>query len=67
MEWQPIESAPKMNGQEILVCSKDGRCSVVYWEEDEELWVTDYRGKGNYQCVGAAFWMPLPAPPKETE
>lgn len=67
MEWQPIESAPKVEYQEIFVCNKIGRYAVAYWSAEEEAWVTDYRGKGNYQFVGADYWMPLPPPPKENE
>lgn len=61
-EWRPIETAPK-DSSEILVCG-GYRHAVAYWDEDDEAWVSDYRGKGNGAYVEATHWMPLPELPK---
>lgn len=61
-QWLPIESAPR-DGSEMHLCSERGQ-AVGYWDEDEDSFVTDYRGKGNFDFVAATHWQPLPAPPE---
>lgn len=60
MEWQPIETAPKY--KDILLIGSGGTQVVGYWDDDDG-WVCDYRGKGNFNYVDATHWMPLPNPP----
>lgn len=61
-QWHPIETAPK-DSSEILLCSERGQ-AVGYWDEDEDSFVTDYRGKGNFDFVAATHWQPLTAAPE---
>ncbi len=63
MIWQGIDSAPK-DSSEILLYGSRGQ-AVGYWDDDEGSWITDYRGKGNFDFVAATHWMTLPAPPTE--
>ena len=62
MEWQPIETAPKTY-EDILLIDKRGTQVVGSWDEEENEFTCDYRGKGNFNWVFATHWMPLPAPP----
>lgn len=62
-KWQPIETAPKPY-KEVLVRGDSGY-AVAFFDGDEQSWVTDYRGKGNFQYVHALYWMPLPPPPED--
>lgn len=63
MQWQPIETAPKL-GTEVLISAQDGIC-VAFWDEEWGEWTSDLRGKGCGQwAIGARHWMPLPEPPK---
>lgn len=63
--WQPIETAPK-DYVEILLYGTRGQ-AVGYWDNDEDTWITDYRGKGNFDYVIATHWMPLPEAPAQQE
>lgn len=69
--WQPIETAPKVAGAEILIVRR-GRVTIGWWDEDkygkkpipfwnghdawhERLWA---------KRTPPTHWMPLPAPPQ---
>lgn len=64
--WQPIETAPKQGWVEVLVRGDSG-CAVAYFDPDEGEWLSDYRGKGNWQYVHALWWQPLPPAPAATK
>jgi len=64
-EWQPIETAPK--DQVILLgfaphWRLDGSRRVYEgrWNEEQRTWTSV---NGFLVHTGAAYWMPLPAPP----
>lgn len=75
--WQLIETAPRDEEQEILVCSydevtaSDGRlvelytCDVVTWvtwaDEGRGGW---YNGDVAQDSDGYSHWQPLPPPPR---
>jgi hypothetical protein len=66
MTWQPIETAPHIEEQELLVCTYDGGsyyCDVVRWA----AWAGDgggwYNGDRSHDTDYYTHWMPLPAPP----
>jgi hypothetical protein len=63
-QWQPIDTAPK-DGTKILIY--DGVwITVSRWLNDD--WVVSWNNEN--LCQGGDFvlhWMPLPAPPQETE
>jgi hypothetical protein len=67
MEWQPIETAPRIEEQELLVCSSEAGwyyCKVVSWVD----WADDghggwFDGDMSRNADHYTHWMPLPAPP----
>ena len=73
-KWQPIETAPK-DGTGVLLYRNMPFSSgevyevvSVYWAE----WLENWRACGTEEVVdqyGEPFthWMPLPAPPEESE
>lgn len=70
IDWRPIETAPKGNeestwepGPDILLYDHY-KMAVGYWCNANKEWVTDYRGKGNFDYVSATHWQPLPEPPQ---
>lgn len=76
-EWQPIETAPRTEDQEILVCNystvdrPDGGqvtfyyCDVVKWvswaDDDRGGW---FNGDVSQPADGYDYWQPVPTPPK---
>lgn len=61
-KWQPIETAPKID-VEILTWSIECGC-VVSNHEDKDFRRGHNHRNGHHQ---ATHWMPLPAPPKNTQ
>lgn len=75
-DWQPIATAPKKHGHEILVCAP-GRMAVVEWlareavmHGDEEDFISGwYLSDGHNEPIWyrnwpyITHWMPLPDPP----
>ena len=68
-EWQPIETAPKVEEDEVLVCSYEhgglNFCEVVSWV----TWADDgrggwFNGDQSHSADYYSHWMPLPPPPK---
>lgn len=67
MAWQPIETAPKDVGVEVLVwCPKlyrgKGGVAVAYWLDyfrDEPGWYSH----GSFRASEPSHWMPLPHGP----
>lgn len=65
--WQPIETAPKVDGERILLFTgRDGRWGTLIgkwmaWNDGSGEWYED-DGPG---IDNATHWMPLPAPPKD--
>jgi hypothetical protein len=71
MNWQPIETAPKMDG--VLVLLHPSRCwsedaepydaEVGYWDDYTQSW----QGAGSRaeDYTGPTHWMPLPEPPSQ--
>ena len=74
--WQPIESAPKVHGQEILVvCNCPHMMAVVEWldakiVDDGEFTTGWYISDGHNEPIWfranpyMTHWMPLPNPPQ---
>ena len=59
-EWQPIETAPKILEQRILI-NNTLVTVTAYW--NGEKWVNERNKKGD--MTGIKYWKPLPQPPKE--
>jgi len=60
-EWQPIETAPKEKGGNILLGAKGSKViEIGRWDCVMDSWFTKY-GKDIYPTK----WQPLPQPPKE--
>ncbi len=76
--WQPIETAPKVTGEEILLLFENKKVSVGYWDGyyapggqgyqtnfgDNGSWVEPISGE--VLCLHydpPTHWMPLPASP----
>lgn len=58
--WQPIETAPK-DGTRVSLCSHSGNVASGYWEHYTTSW-WDWP----FSFEEPTRWMPLPAPPGET-
>lgn len=62
MDWQPIETAQKEDG-EILTWNEDaGYFDIACWDQSSDRWETQ-EGMRTY----FTHWMPLPAPPATDE
>mgnify|MGYP003343585646 FL=1 len=60
--WKPIETFDyaKYLYVQVLVRGQDG-VAVAYWDDDENAFISDLRGKGNGQTVyGPISWMEIP-------
>jgi hypothetical protein len=60
--WNPIETFDYKKNlyREVLVRGQDG-VAVAYWDDEENEFVSDLRGKGNGQYVYGAFaWAEIP-------
>lgn len=72
-KWQPIETAPKIHGKDVLLF--DGGCFVGWWADGTEEWQADTsRGETDYAAPrskvdqwAVTHWMPLPPAPFEKE
>lgn len=60
MNWQPIETAPRDHGKQILAFD-DGDIRVGYWSSNRECFRCEITGDPLYRVT---HWMPLPEPPK---
>ncbi len=62
-DWQPIETAPKIEDQKILAFCPTGRHNIVVacWYFDE--WNFSPSSE-DYATLYPTHWMPLPEPPK---
>jgi len=68
-EWQPIESAPK-DGTTVILSGNDPKPWVTTGFFSGERWCPigeDYPILDGHPLRGVNHWMPMPAPPKETE
>lgn len=63
MEWQPIETAPR-DGLLLLLCTDGGIVFVGKLNKHLQLWVDD-QGRERFRTV--SYWMPLPAPPSNSD
>jgi hypothetical protein len=54
-EWQPINTAPKMDGREVLVLYQSGHMAIVHF--DQHSW-------SHYATRGILHYMELPEPPE---
>lgn len=60
MPWQPMGTAPK-DGSEFTAYSRDkGMVCTAYYDNEDDCFFTDWRGKGNYHSVYDFVWIPLP-------
>jgi hypothetical protein len=67
-QWKPIETAPKINGKEILAWDAHyKRVERAQWDDGHAA-LRNPRNKGHWRrggsVVQASHWMPLPEPPK---
>ncbi len=69
-EWQPIETAPKVDCfNEILLVVRTHHAGKVYvttgfWDEDENSWLSASNHDGyEHEQLTPTHWMPFPAPP----
>lgn len=73
--WQPIETAPKINGQEILAwlaysaleakrCGKPGRIEVARWSDWIGAWLLDDDASDEMHPI--TLWHAPPSPPPLT-
>lgn len=69
MQWQPIETAPKVENQLILGCDKTGMLAIIEYCSwmDENQWSV-YHDAEDYawQDYKPIYWMPLPCAPEES-
>ena len=72
MSWQPISSAPKVNGTQILGYLRSNpmwagewptKHVVLVYDNGEWFAETDYHG--NCESFHPTHWMPLPEPPHD--
>jgi hypothetical protein len=68
--WQPIETAPKEFGPDILVW--DGQFVTLAWwhgdeDEEEQYWRDSTAPDHSDGRLNPTHWMPLPEPPKGTK
>ena len=61
-EWQPIETAPKDDYQEILVFHNGG-ITIARWYEENQEWVYQHELLSLDSVASPTHWMPLPEPP----
>jgi len=60
--WKDISTfdPEEMRWKQILVMGQDG-VAIAFWDEDENEFITDLRGKGNSQIVyGPIKWTEIP-------
>lgn len=55
MNWLPINTAPKMDGREVLVLYQSGHRAIVHF--DQHSW-------SHYATRGILYYMELPEPPE---
>lgn len=68
-DWQPIETAPKIEDEELFVCSYESGglyfCDVVTWvpwaDEERGGW---FNGDVAHSADYYSHWMPLPPHPR---
>ena len=61
--WMPIETAPKVNGEHILLSDGDWR-GMGWWDGDMKLFMGDNLGwDGGSDAANATLWQPLPPLP----
>lgn len=71
MGWEPIETAPRVHSEAILVFDpfSDDVIRAFWWEgtdsEPGQGWLPDWHGDDEYQkyFIEPTHWMPLPKPP----
>lgn len=74
-EWQPIETAPRGNDEEVITLAVQAGVAIVrnaVWVDDEEWgepgWWTRTSCVGHQRLVWEpTHWMPLPPSPGATE
>ena len=59
--WQPIETAPKVNGEHFLVLFRDKWPDLAYYHAGTDCIYLEFTGGA--PASQASHWMPLPAPP----
>lgn len=68
-EWQPIETAPKIEGDRLLVAwpNRQAWVTIGFWSDEYhglKAWADDMTE--NPFVPQPTHWMPLPAPPSST-
>jgi hypothetical protein len=67
--WQPIETAPKKEYEDVLLYSPTVGVCVANWYSGVEKWALthDYGdGWGTPKLYDVTHWAPLPEPPSKT-
>lgn len=66
MDWQPIETCPK-DGSEILTIRLNGYIAKGVWYKNPFGRVDTVIENATGKWWSVTHWMPLPAPPEETQ
>ena len=70
-KWMPIETAPK-DGTEVQLWGDEDWIPKARWLHVHggwyvEYWDADWRSYSDSAVYNPTHWMPLPAPPQESE
>ncbi len=70
-EWQPIGTAPRTAGKEILTYDTDGSILMTVWcdpceHDDPGGWEGSDTAQA-YSAFTPTHWMPLPDPPEDAD
>jgi len=58
--WQDMKDAPR-DGSEFTAYNKEkGMICTAYYDNEDNCFYTDWRGKGNAHAVYDFVWLPLP-------
>lgn len=70
MEWQPISTAPK-DGTSVIIAAQSGCVGEAEFQDGSWWWAGWYEESWavpvEKENGAVTHWMPLPAPPPETE
>lgn len=65
--WEPIETAPKDGTPLLCLTAEPQREASIYVASHKSgIWFRENGGPDRTVSARPGYWMPLPAPPKET-